>query len=55
MTDHGSNVTPLKQAAWDQVKAMREKVEEQGDEYPPPPGACRGQMRTAMRAQGHWA
>ena len=35
--DHGSTVTPLKGAQWEEVKKMRANVEEQGTEYPPPP------------------
>ena len=53
--DHGSTVTPLKSAAWEQVKAMRAAAEDQGDDYPPPPGArgnaplAEGRGRTARR------
>ena len=47
--DHGSTVTPLKSAAWEQVKAMRAAAEDQGDDYPPPPGARIREARLSQK------
>ena len=47
MADHGSTVTPLKDAAWEQVQKLRKSQEALGEDYPPPPGA-----RTQRKALG---
>ena len=47
--DHGSTVTPIKSAPWEAVQGMRAQQEEQGGEYPPPPGA---NARTHARQAG---